>query len=121
MGALIGIRTVPGRRHFGGRGRRDVGRRRLLGHDARFGPRFGRLARAQLARHFLCRRWRNALARGRGVAQIGRRLIGRRLARCKAVRVKYYACDLNDAQTVVSNCAATDTGTYAISTSMALA
>lgn len=55
------------------------------------------------------------------MAQIGRRLIGRRLARCKAVRVKYYACDLNDAQTVVSNCAATDTGTYAISTSMALA
>lgn len=50
------------------------------------------------------------------MAQIGRRLIGRRLARCKAVRVKYYACDLNDAQTVVSNCAATDTGTYAIST-----
>ena len=30
--------------------------------------------------------------------------------------VQYYACDLNDAQTVVSNCAATDTGTYAIST-----
>ena len=50
------------------------------------------------------------------MAQIGRRLIGRRLARCKAVRVKYYACDLNDAQTVVSHCAATDTGTYALST-----
>ncbi len=30
--------------------------------------------------------------------------------------VQYYGCDLNDAQTVVSNCAAIATGTYTIST-----